>query len=119
MDIVTAALSIILVFILFLMTRPDAEKLRIKQLLNKMPGPPNYPIFGTAWELMTSPVHRKYTVSVMVFCNGMGLWHSGISTHIHAPDNDPELNVKVKEAAVSENKRVRKFGINEVELFIG
>jgi hypothetical protein len=67
MDIVTAAVVIILVFILFLMTRPDAEKSRIQQLLNKLPGPPTYPIFGTAWELTTSPIQRKYTVSEIVF----------------------------------------------------
>jgi len=66
MDVITAALSIILVFILFLMTRPDAKKSRIKQLLNKMPGPSNYPIFGTSWELITSPIQRKYIVSITV-----------------------------------------------------
>jgi len=73
MDVVTAALSIILVFILFLMSRPDAKKSRIKQLLNKMPGPPSYPIFGTAWELITAPIHRKYIVSITVFRTGIDL----------------------------------------------
>jgi len=86
MDVVTAALSIIIVFIIFLMTRPDAKKSRIKQLLNKMPGPPTYPIFGTAWEFITAPIQRKYIVSVTVFCNGIGLRNSVISTHIQARD---------------------------------
>jgi len=86
MDVVTAALGIILVLIMFLMTRLDAKKSRIKQLLNKMPGPPSYPILGTAWELITAPIQRKYLVSLTVFCNGIGLWHSVISTHIQARD---------------------------------
>jgi len=86
MDVVTAALSIILVFVLFLMTRPDAKKSRIKQLLNKIPGPPSYPIFGTAWELITSPIQRKYFVFLTVFRTGIGLRHFLISTHVEACD---------------------------------
>jgi len=113
MDVVTAALSIIFMFVLFLMTRPDAKKSRIKQLLNKMPGPPTYPIFGTAWELITSPIQRKYIVSIMGFRTGTGVWHSFISTHIQAPDiMIHSLTQELKQAVVSEHKRVRMFGIN-------
>lgn len=86
MEVVTAVLSIILVFILFLMTRPDAKKSRIKQLLNKMPGPPTYPIFGTAWELITAPIQRKYTVSLTAFGTGIGLRNSVTYTYIQARD---------------------------------
>jgi hypothetical protein len=86
MEVVTEALCIILVVILFLMTRPDAVKSRIKQLLNKMPGPPTYPIIGTAWEFITSPIQRKCIVFLTGFCNGIGLRHSIIYTDIQAGD---------------------------------
>ncbi|XP_069680211.1 cytochrome P450 4C1-like [Periplaneta americana] len=60
MEPTTLLLAVAVCLVVLLLFRRDPEKMRIKEMMDKLPGPPTYPILGTALPYIFLPIEGRW-----------------------------------------------------------